>query len=51
MANVVKFYIPAWDDPKRFARDFRTIEGIYGRIPSDLDIDRAYARYVKLAVE
>jgi hypothetical protein len=46
----VQFHILEWDDPAAFARDFRICEGVYGRSPSDLDVERAYARYKKLAV-
>lgn len=46
----VQFHILEWDDPATFARDFRICESIYGRTASDLDVERAYARYKKLAV-
>lgn len=47
----VQFYVPSWEDPARFARDLRICEGIYGRTVSDLEVERAYARYKKLAVQ
>ncbi len=46
---MIQFYVQKWvDDAARFARDFRVCEGIYGRTVSDLDVERAYARYKKL---
>ena len=47
----VQFHIEKWDDPEVFARDFKVIEAVYGRYPSAIDIDRAYARYWKKAVD
>lgn len=47
----VQFHIPEWDDPASFAIDFTNIEQLYGRTPSQIDIDRAYARYKKLAIQ
>lgn len=48
--NSVQFYIAKWNDFNQFAKDFTTCEAVYGRMPTQLEIERAYARYVKLAV-
>lgn len=46
----VQFYVNKWDDPCQFADDFKACEAVYGRVPSEIDIERAYARYLDKAV-
>ena len=47
----VQFHIPEWDSKEAFARDYRASEALCGFMPTDLDVDRAYARYKALACE
>lgn len=35
-------------DRKRFELVYRRCEALYGRTPSDLEIERAYQRYIKI---
>ena len=49
--DVKQFVIKSWVDKARFAIDYRICEAIYGRAVSDLDVERAYARYVKKVSE
>lgn len=36
---------------KEFDRVYRRAEAVYGRTPTQLDVDRAYARYLKVMSE
>jgi hypothetical protein len=36
------------NNKKEFERVYRTAEGVYGRSVTQLDIDRAYLRYLKV---
>lgn len=42
-----QFFIPKWiNNPKEFAKDYRKTEALYGNTPTDLEVERAYQRYL-----